>query len=87
MSGGGVETERETQNPKQAPGSEVSAQSPMWGSNSRTVRSLPELKADAQPTEPPRCPLCTFFVLTYFIPSHINTLSEVLPNVVPWFSP
>ena len=26
--------ERETQNLKQAPGSEVSAQSPMWGSNS-----------------------------------------------------
>ena len=30
---------RETQNPKQAPGSELSAQSPTWGSNSRTVRS------------------------------------------------
>ena len=26
--------ERETQNPKQAPGSMPSAQSPMWGSNS-----------------------------------------------------
>ena len=31
--------ERETQNPKQAPGSELSAQSLMRGSNSRTVRS------------------------------------------------
>ena len=31
--------ERETQNRKQAPGSELSAQSPTWGSNSRTVRS------------------------------------------------
>ena len=31
--------ERETQNPEQAPGSELSAQSPMWGSNSWTVRS------------------------------------------------
>ena len=30
--------ERETQNPKQAPGSELSAQSPTGGSNSRTVR-------------------------------------------------
>ena len=30
---------REMQNPKQAPGSELSAQSPTWGSNSRTVRS------------------------------------------------
>ena len=31
--------ERETQNLKQAPGSELSAHSPTWGSNSRAVRS------------------------------------------------
>ena len=31
--------ERETQNPGQVPGSELSAQSTMWGSSSRTVRS------------------------------------------------
>ena len=31
--------EREIQNLKQAPGSELSAQSPMWGWNPRTVRS------------------------------------------------
>ena len=31
--------DRETQNPKQAPGSELSAQSPMRGLNPRTVRS------------------------------------------------
>ena len=31
--------ERETQNLKQAPGSELSAQSLTWGSNSQTVRS------------------------------------------------
>ena len=31
--------ERETQNLKQAPGSELSAESPMWGSNSGTERS------------------------------------------------
>ena len=31
--------ERETQNLKQAPGSELSAQSPTWGSNSWTARS------------------------------------------------
>ena len=37
--------ERETQNPKQAPGSELLAQSPTRGSNSRTVRSRPELKS------------------------------------------
>ena len=31
--------ERETQNPKQGPGSKLSAQSPTWGSNPPTVRS------------------------------------------------
>ena len=46
--------ERETQNPKQAPGSAQSAQSPTRGSNSRTVRSWPEPKPDAELTEPPR---------------------------------
>ena len=48
--------ERETQNLKQAPGSELSAQSPTRGSNPRTVRSWPEPKPDAQPTEPPKRP-------------------------------
>ena len=56
-----TETQRhrdtETQNPKRAPGSEVSAQSPPRGSNSPAVRSWPEPKSDAQPTEPPRCPI------------------------------
>ena len=55
MSGGGLRA-RETQNPKQAPGSELSAQSLMRGLNPQTVRSWPELKSDAQPTEPPRRP-------------------------------
>ena len=45
--------EEETQNPKQAPGSELSAQSLRQGSNSQTARSWPEPKWDAQPTEPP----------------------------------
>ena len=52
----GRERERDTQNPKQVPGSELSAQSPMWGLNSQTVRSRPEPKLDAQLTEPPRHP-------------------------------
>ena len=39
--------ERETQNPKQAPGSELSAQSLTQGSNSPTMRWWPELKSDA----------------------------------------
>ena len=42
MSRGGAEREKETQNPKQAPGSDLSAQSPTQGSNSLTTRSRPE---------------------------------------------
>ena len=36
---GRAEREKETQNQKQVPGSELSAQSPMLGSNPQTVRS------------------------------------------------
>ena len=39
--------EKETRNPKQAPGSELSAQSPTQGSNSQTTRSWPEPKSEA----------------------------------------
>ena len=39
--------EREMQNLKQAPGPELSAQSPTQGSNLRTMRSWPEPKSDA----------------------------------------
>ena len=70
--------ERETQNQKQAPSSEMLVQSPMRGSNSWTVRSWPEPKSDAQPTEPHRHPrlllffffhllLLTFFFLSLFL--------------------
>ena len=38
MSGGGAEREGDTDQ-KQALGSELSAQSPMWGSDSQTVKS------------------------------------------------
>ena len=62
ISRGGAERETETQNPKQAPGSELSAQSPTRGSNPQTVRSGPEPKSDAQPTEPPRRPQCYCFL-------------------------
>ena len=55
MSGEG-QRERETRNLKQTPGSELSAQSLTWGSNPRTVRSRPEPKSDAPPTEPLGCP-------------------------------
>ena len=39
--------DRETQNPKQAPGSELSAHSPTRGLNPQTARSRPEPKSDA----------------------------------------
>ena len=54
--------ERETKNLKQAPGSELSAQSPTQGSNPWTVRSWPEPKSGAQPTEPRRSPISCPFV-------------------------
>ena len=38
-SGGGAEREKDIQNPKQAPGSELAAQSLMRGLNSQAVRS------------------------------------------------
>ena len=46
VSRGGAEREKDIQNQKQAPGSQLSTQSPTWGSNSWTVRSCPELKLD-----------------------------------------
>ena len=54
MSGGGSERERETQNLKQAPSSELSVYSPTQGSNSLSCEIIPEPKWDTQPTEPPR---------------------------------
>ena len=39
MSWGGAENRREIQNPKQAVGSELSAQSLTWGLTTQTVRS------------------------------------------------
>ena len=46
--------ERERQNPKQAPGSELSAQSWTRGSNSLTMRSWPELNWLSHPGAPKR---------------------------------
>ena len=51
MSGGG--TEREEDRGFKA-GFVLTAVNPVQGSNPLTVRSLPEPKSDAQPTEPPR---------------------------------
>ena len=60
--GTGRERDRQTQNPNQAPGSKLSAQSSTQGSNSQTVRSWLELNSDAQLTEPPRCPENGYFL-------------------------
>ena len=47
-------------------GSGLPAKSRMWGSNSGTLRSWPEL--NAWPTEPPRCPQYNFLSLfIYFV--------------------
>ena len=48
--------ERGRHNPNQAPGSELSAQSPTRSLNSQSTRSQPEPKSDAQLTEPPGHP-------------------------------
>ena len=50
--------ERETQNRRQAPGSEPSAQSLMRGSNSWTVRSWPERSRTLNRLSHPGAPLC-----------------------------
>ena len=73
--------EREAQNPKQAPGSELSAQSLTWGSNSRAVRSWAEPKSDAQLTEPPRHP--SFFKLPYLKLNFPSITSLVVFPFIP----
>ena len=52
--------ERETQNPKLASGSELSAQSLMWDSNSRTAKIMTWAEV-RHLTKPPRCPYHSFF--------------------------
>ena len=47
-------------------GSVLTAESLMRGSNSGTVRSRPEPKSDAQPTESPRHPRSVRFLKNYF---------------------
>ena len=69
-SGGGAERARERQTRKQAPGSELPAQSPIQGLNPPTVRSWPEPTSDEQPTEPTRCPW--FFVCFVFFFLHME---------------
>ena len=64
--GGVGQRERETQNPKQVPGSELSAHSLMWGSNSRTMRPRLETKSrvGCSTDEPLRCPKQGFLIVS-----------------------
>ena len=78
VSGGEAERERETQNPKQAPGSEWSAQSPTWGSNSRTARLWPEPKSVAQLTEPARHSI--HLILLHIFLSQLSCLNTCVEN-------
>ena len=48
-------------------GSVLTAENLTWGLNSRAVRSQPELKSDAQPTEPPWHPASFNFKYKVFI--------------------
>ena len=75
--------EREIQNLKQAPGSELSAQSPTRGSNSQTARSRPEPKSDAQLPEPPRHP--NVFLFCWKFPSlPVLVVTFMLPRRADW---
>ena len=68
--------ERKTQNLKQAPSSELSEQNLGWGLNSQTMRSWPEMKPDAQPTEAPR--LCLLFNFWYTnLPSDLHYTTKL----------
>ena len=63
MSGGGAERE---ENSRSKTGSTLTADSLMQGSNSRTIRSWPELELDAQLTEPPKHPrVIQFSILSW----------------------
>ena len=62
--------ERETQNLKQAPGSELSAQNRTWGSNSRTMRSWPERKLDTWLNHPAAPPLVILIVWSWLTGHH-----------------
>ena len=59
--------ERETQNGKQAPGSEPSAQSPTRGSNSRTARSWPGWSRTLNRLRHPGAPLFYFLNAYLFL--------------------
>ena len=76
--------ERETQNLKQAPGSELLAQSPTQGLNSQTARSWPELKSDAQPTEPPRRPSWGLIICLTLCSRAFHNLSHWILTLTLW---
>ena len=59
--------EREGDRGSEEAGFVLTAASPMRGLNSWTVRSWPELKADAQLTEPPRHPYVLFILMFTYL--------------------
>ena len=83
---GKVEREREEDRGPEAD-SVLTAEIPMRGLNSRTVRSCPELKSDAQPTEPPRRPLYFIFkTIAYaqqmFVDRHWESPGRAEPSFI-----
>ena len=55
----------------------TAVESPMWGSNSLTVKSRPELRSDTDPTEWLRCSQKLFFVIVILSLEFIHTDTRV----------
>ena len=77
--------EGETQNLKKAPGSELSAQSPMQGSNSQTVGSWPEPKSTLNQLRHPGAPQGVYFYSNLGRFSTIEVLNFSIPQTL-WLS-
>ena len=81
--------ERETQNRKQAPGSEPSAQSPTRGSNSRSTRSWPGWNRTLNQLRHPGAPLLNLSTVILLHFSHpklhrFQTNCHFLDGTVQW---
>ena len=63
---GGACIETGIEDVKRAPRRQADSKEPAWGSNSQTARPRPELKSDASPTEPLRCPGATIIIIIIF---------------------
>ena len=77
---------RETQNLKQAPGSNLSAQNPMWGSNPQTGESWPEVMSVLNRVSHPGTPLLfsvywSFTSLVRLIPRYFMVFSAIVNEI------